>query len=294
MAKVVIAYIPVLHEGYYAFLKNHADAEVIYVLDRTIVTEADWLRKELRALDPQLVAAGIAAWRLGPKVETISTQALADTVSAEVIIIMPNEDISHILSDKYLASRTIIFDPIFLRWDRRRSESKDEVNPDHRISKSEFDKSVMLQAHTASFVTSDIWRNVGSAVVKDGKVLATSANSAQPTANTPWAEGDPRGNYGKGVAIEMSVFHHAEAALIARAAKAGFPLEGTDLYVTVFPCPPCAMLIANSGIKRLFYAGGYSVLHGEAVLKANNVELIKVDVEFPPDRTDIYRPYPEK
>ena len=49
------------------------------------------------------------------------------------------------------------------------------------------------------------------------------------------------------------------------------------MYVTVFPCPPCAKLIAYSGIKRLYCGGGYAVLDGEEVLKSNGVEIYFVE-----------------
>jgi len=69
------------------------------------------------------------------------------------------------------------------------------------------------------------------------------------------------------------------AMLIAEAAKRGISLEGTNLYVTDFPCPPCAKLIARSGITRLYFSRGYAVLDGESTLKNKGVELVFVDVE---------------
>jgi dCMP deaminase len=49
------------------------------------------------------------------------------------------------------------------------------------------------------------------------------------------------------------------------------------MYVTTFPCPPCAKMIAFSGVKKLYYAGGYGVLDGEAIMKSKGVEIIFVD-----------------
>ncbi|MEN9558067.1 MAG: hypothetical protein RL141_436, partial [Candidatus Parcubacteria bacterium] len=69
---------------------------------------------------------------------------------------------------------------------------------------------------------------------------------------------------------------HAEQALITEAARAGIALEGTDLYVTVFPCAMCAKQVAYAGIKRCFYASGHASLDGEAVMKAEGVELVYV------------------
>ncbi len=70
---------------------------------------------------------------------------------------------------------------------------------------------------------------------------------------------------------------HSEAGAIAEAARKGISLEGADLYVTTFPCPPCGKLIAYSGIKRVFYKNGYGVLDSERILKDKGVEIIKVE-----------------
>ena len=51
------------------------------------------------------------------------------------------------------------------------------------------------------------------------------------------------------------------------------------MYVTVFPCPPCAKIVAFSGIRKLYYAGGYSVLGQENILKSRGVEIIYVDLD---------------
>ena len=65
--------------------------------------------------------------------------------------------------------------------------------------------------------------------------------------------------------------------MIAQAARAGRPLNGADLYVTTFPCPACARLIAESGFRRCYFTGQYSVLDGDTVLRAAGVELLWAD-----------------
>jgi dCMP deaminase len=65
--------------------------------------------------------------------------------------------------------------------------------------------------------------------------------------------------------------------LVARAAQQGRSLAGADLYVSTFPCPGCARLVAEAGFRRCFFAGPYAVLDGEDVLRAAGVALIWVD-----------------
>jgi dCMP deaminase len=44
---------------------------------------------------------------------------------------------------------------------------------------------------------------------------------------------------------------HAEQNAIIQAAKFGIPLDGSTLYCKMTPCRTCAMIIINSGIKRV-------------------------------------------
>jgi dCMP deaminase len=57
---------------------------------------------------------------------------------------------------------------------------------------------------------------------------------------------------------------HAEANAIIQAAKNGTGIDGADIYVTASPCWNCFKLIANSGLKRIFYQEFY---RDEKVLK---------------------------
>jgi len=56
---------------------------------------------------------------------------------------------------------------------------------------------------------------------------------------------------------------HAEQNAICQAAKLGISLNGATLYCRMTPCRTCAMLIINSGIKRIvcekkYHAGAES------------------------------------
>jgi dCMP deaminase len=65
--------------------------------------------------------------------------------------------------------------------------------------------------------------------------------------------------------------------LIAEAAREGISTKGAVVYVTDFPCPPCAKLIAGAGISRLYFRTGYAVLDGEDVLAEAGVEVVRVE-----------------
>jgi len=50
---------------------------------------------------------------------------------------------------------------------------------------------------------------------------------------------------------------HAEANAIVQAARNGVAIEGGEIYVTASPCWECFKLIANAGIKRIFFGEFY-------------------------------------
>ncbi len=122
----------------------------------------------------------------------------------------------------------------------------------------------------------DWWRQVGAALrFPDGHVTST-ANEHHPHRLSAYAAGDPRSSFVKGVHLEISTATHAEARLIADAAREGRATEGAVMYVTDFPCPPCAKLIAGAGIARLYFRTGYAVLDGQDVLEQAGVEVVQV------------------
>jgi dCMP deaminase len=265
----------------------------LYILGRDIISSSRPLEKDLRALSPELIKPAIEAWNLlEGGVEIATTDTLKTLIEAEVNLIMPDEDISHDLAAKYFSGTPVEYSPIFLRWDRRRSEAHESVG-DYTVSAEQADQDLLQRANLESWNSSDIWRRVGALIVKDGRVLLHAYNRAQPTDGTSWAEGDPRNNFGKGVAIETSLFIHAEAALIVEAAREGVALKGASIYVTTFPCPNCAKLIVNAGIKQCYFATGYAMLDGKRLLEASRVDIIKVDVKLEDPPAEIWVPYPE-
>ena len=50
---------------------------------------------------------------------------------------------------------------------------------------------------------------------------------------------------------------HAEANAIVQAAKNGVEINSSEIFVTASPCYNCFKLIANAGIKTIYYAEFY-------------------------------------
>jgi deoxycytidylate deaminase len=72
-------------------------------------------------------------------------------------------------------------------------------------------------------------------------------------------------------ALENSRVIHAEMSAITDAARLGYPLRGSTLFCTTFPCHMCAKHIIAAGIGRVIFLEPYpksltSDLHADAVV----------------------------
>lgn len=292
---VVIAYVPVLHAGYKTFFERQArTADNLYVLGSRQIKEIDHLRKEIRALSPQSIVSALKQWNIFKNVEVLNAKTLLTIRKSKSPVVMPKEDVSREFAEKHLTNNKISYSPVFLRWDRDNSRREKQVREDARISKKAFDQKMMAAAQKSGEKTSDWWRQVGAVLIKNGAILIASSNQHRPSPHVPWAEGDPRNSFTQGDHLDLSTSQHAESSIVSMAAKKGMALEGADLYVTDFPCPPCAKLIAYSGIKRCFFERGYAVLDGQRILKQNGVKIIRVTGSTSRRDPEAFLPYPKK
>lgn len=292
--KVIAAYVPVLHQGYRTLLENNPSFHSLYILDDDILDAFRSIQKDLRRLKPQLVRQSLTSWNLLDEIVVANEAILRKLNKSDVTVLMPDEDISHELAEKLFPLASVEYAPIFLRWDRRSSNAEDPVYADEEVAEDDLARTFFDAAENESQKSSDIWRRVGAVLARDGKLLLKTHNQATPTPHSSWMYGDPRNNFKKGVTTDKTVFIHAEAKLIGKMARIGEVVDGTDLYVTTFPCPTCAMLIAESGIKRVFFQSGYATLDGLNVLKEAGVKIIRVLRADAPVKDKTSVPYPEK
>lgn len=273
MDKIIVLYIPVLHEGYLRFFKKYAnEVDCLYIIGEDIISEL-MPQKEIRAIHPLAMQRMAQALSLFRKVRILEPEIITDLSMHHIIT--ANESISKKLVEKYLSKARVTFDSIFLRWDEQYVNTQSPVNFDS-ISTDEFDRDIIALAETASKNSSDWWRHVGAVIIKEGKILLEGYNRHVPSEHTPYTFGDIRDFIEAGKLSHISSALHAEQSLIAEAAKQGFALAGTHIYTTTFPCPLCAKLIAYSGISKCFFSKGHASFDGEQVLKANCVEIILV------------------
>jgi dCMP deaminase len=288
MKQILFAYTPVLHRGYQEFFAKYQNAE-LYLLDREELLgfeELEYLKKDIRVLDLSLAIKAIKSWNIFNVVKSIKIseleQFIDSSAESETQLIFTNDDIGNFVADKFFAqAKNKFFEPIFLRWDKNLMSQQNEVSSDMTISKTAFEQKIMIKAFKQAGRSSDWWRHVGSLIIKDGQILLAGYNKHLPSEDQQYKNSDPRISFISGVGSDFSSSIHAEANLIALAAKKGISLDGAEMFITTFPCPVCAKQIAVSGIKKIYYAKGYAVLDGLEILQSHEVEVILV--KFPVD-----------
>ena len=269
----LVAYIPVLHEGYRRFLEEHGRGRPLYVIGRELYADYRPLAKDIRALDPRLVASAIAAWGICERVEVLSAGNLAELEGATLTL--PAEDVSYQLVERFFPRNEVRYASAFLRWDKTKTVQMLEPRPAQKVAVEDAFADLRLTAERAAGASVDWWRQVGAAIRFASGEVRSVTNEHHPHPLSAYTVGDPRSNFFKGVGLELSTVTHAEARLVAEAARDGIATAGAVMYVTDFPCPPCAKLIAAAGISRLYFHEGYAVVDGQDVLDAAGVEVVQ-------------------
>ena len=284
MKQILFAYVPVLHRGYQEFFTKYQNAE-LYLLDREDLLdfeELEYLKKDIRVLDLSLAVKAIKSWNIFNIVKSIQSNELEQFTDSlkepeELQIIFTNDDIGHFIADKFFKDyQHKFFEPIFLRWDKNLMSPQNEDANNIVISRADFEQKAMTEAFKQAGKSSDWWRHVGSLIFKDKQMIMAGYNQHLPVNDQQYKNSDPRIGFTSGVGTDFTSSIHAEANLIALAAKKGIALDGAEMFVTTFPCPVCAKQIAVSGIKKLYYAKGYAVLDGLEILQSHGVEVILV------------------
>jgi dCMP deaminase len=278
--KQILLYLPVIHDGHEAFFEKHADADEVLILGNGFKGISRNIAKDIRALPPGRAAKYLELALPRARIRVIEPADLPAAVTGDTLV-MPNEEVTRHLAAEYQfpSVQNLIFDETFLRWDRDWSRAKRPAQFDGEIAAGSLPRTFLADAQRLSIKSSDWWRQVGAIAAKGDEILGSSWNHHHPTEYSPYIDGDPRDGFSRGVRADLSTAIHAEASIVAQAARDGVSLQGADLYVLTFPCPGCARLIAEAGFQRCFFAGPYSALEGENVLRAAGIEIFWVDTE---------------
>jgi dCMP deaminase len=276
---IIVAYVPVLHDGYRRFLERHARNRSLYLVGPAVDADYRPLAKDIRAIDPVLVATAIVSWGICRDVSVLTPESARSVAADQPAVVLPAEDISYRIVDRYFERCEVSYDAVFLRWDRTKTVMLLEPTPASQVRVEGVVRELGLAAEQAASDSIDWWRQVGAAMRLTDGTTVVATNHHLPRPDSPYVVGDPRSNFYKGVHLDLSTAMHAEAHLIADSARRGVSMNGAVVYVTDFPCPPCAKLIAVAGVSRLYFRDGYAVLDGEDVLADAGVEVVRVEAE---------------
>src|SRR5215468_9750863 len=111
-------------------------------------------------------------------------------------------------------------------------------------------------------------KHVGAVIVRDKTILSTGYNGS--------IRGMPHCD---DVGHLMEDGHcvgtvHAEANAIIQSAKNGVRIEGAEIYTTASPCWSCFKLIANAGIRTIYYGEFYRDTRSVEIASRLGIDLI--------------------
>lgn len=126
-------------------------------------------------------------------------------------------------------------------------------------------------------------RRVGALAVRDSRILATGYNGAPSKVTHCEHErysnpADDPDLYWTGERWSCNKAVHAEANVIAYAAKFGVALEGSVIYTNTYPCLGCFRQMVTAGVHRVVYSSHYFNDPGvEALSRATLIEVVRLE-----------------
>ena len=114
-------------------------------------------------------------------------------------------------------------------------------------------------------------KHVGAVIVKDKTILSTGYNGS--------IKGLPHCDEAGHEMVEGHCIRttHAEANTIVQAAKNGVEINNGEIYITASPCYNCFKLIANAGIKSIYFLEFYREERIIEHAREAGIELIHLD-----------------
>ena len=141
--------------------------------------------------------------------------------------------------------------------------------------RADWDTYFMNIAHQAATRATCLRKHVGAVIVRDRTVLSTGYNGS--IRGLPHCED-------VGCVVEEGhcvTTVHAEANAILQAAKNGVSLDGGELYTTASPCWNCFKLIANAGIRTIYYGEFYRDERSRETAEKIGIKLVDLNIPAP-------------
>ncbi|WLR49908.1 ComE operon protein 2 [Bacillus tianshenii] len=146
-----------------------------------------------------------------------------------------------------------------------------------------WDQYFMAQSHLLALRSTCTRLSVGATIVRDKRIIAGGYNGSVSGGVHCVDEGC--------YVIDGHCVRtiHAEMNALLQCAKFGVPTEGSEIYVTHFPCIHCTKAIIQAGIQAVYYAKDYKnhpyaeELFRDAGVHMEQVELDEMIIDFKND-----------
>ena len=152
---------------------------------------------------------------------------------------------------------------------------------DKRKDYISWDEYFMGVAHLSGMRSKDPNTQVGACIVSsDNKILSMGYNGFPNGCSDeefPWSR--------EGEALDTKYLYVTHSELNAILNYRGGSLEGTKLYVSLFPCNECAKAIIQSGIREIIYLS--DKYDGTPANRASKRMLDAAGVVYHPLQTDV-------
>ena len=142
------------------------------------------------------------------------------------------------------------------------------IMPGERVSWGTYFMNIAKEVATRS--TCDR-KYVGAVIVREKTILSTGYNGS--------IKGLPHCDEAGHEMVDDHCIRttHAEANAIVQAAKNGVEINQSEIYVTASPCYNCFKLIANAGIKTIYYGEFYREDRILEHAKEAGIELVSLE-----------------
>ncbi|MCK5123017.1 MAG: hypothetical protein KAQ87_02620 [Candidatus Pacebacteria bacterium] len=285
---LILGEFPVFHKGYVEFLneiKKDKKSLIFFVgiLSDEVIKELTSLEIDIRKVpveDAKQIIDSYISVKEYFSIEKNNFSEVIKNIKPDKIFILQG-DKSEDFAERYLLKddkykNIIKYHDVRLRWsDDKVQEFKKEASdlPEEELKEHQ---KFMAEALKEAEKSKCWWRQVGAVAVKDNKIIFRGFNKMLPTEDECYKIGCIRDSIEPGKDPEVCSVTHAEASIISLAARDGVSLKNTILYVTHFPCPACAKLVALAGFKKVVYSRGSSVFDGERVMASRGVDIVKI------------------
>lgn len=133
-------------------------------------------------------------------------------------------------------------------------------------------KPYMESAHAFAKLSRAERKKVGGVAITPQDVMIYSWNG-RPVGDDNDCEIDLNGEL-----ITHPEVLHCESNLVAKAAREGISLKGSDVVLTLSPCLACAKIMYQAGVAAVFYDEQYRMTDGIDFLRRKKVHVEQYEV----------------